>query len=64
MTKTILEYLQTEYNKTKWPYFNLLTLTAMFGEDNARKALNELWEMDVIRKRQGVNHDIVELIIE
>ncbi len=58
----ILPYLQSEYKKNPFPFFTKIELINMFGA-SAKEELNELKQNGSIRKRKGINGDLVELLI-
>jgi hypothetical protein len=60
MTNEILEYLQLEYSRTKWPFFSVNQLKYRFG-GNTGRMLNELFKSGYVAKRIGVNGPLVEL---
>lgn len=51
-------HIRLQYEKTKWPFFNVLELKKEFG----REAIKSLIETKTIRLRKGVNNHLVELI--
>lgn len=58
----LLQYLNSEYSRTRWPYFSSVKLINQFGEDG-RKELNELRSQKVISKIAGPNHPLVRLLV-
>lgn len=58
----MLEYLQIEFSKTKWPFFRVIDLIekGVFDRDEA----NRLFREGKIRKREGMHGDLIELINE
>lgn len=54
------EYLKTEYEKTKFPFFNIgkLNVIGIFDKDEA----NELAKKKIIRKRNGLNQSLIEYL--
>jgi hypothetical protein len=61
LKQQILTYLIDHYNKTKWPFFIQVELRNTFGNDVATH-LNELREEGYIRRAEGPNCPLVELI--
>lgn len=59
----ILSYLQSEYAKTKWPFFSLPQILNKFGEEG-RSELNKLTKAGQIKRREGMNCWLIELINE
>ncbi len=57
----ILPYLQSEYKKNPFPFFTKVELINMFGKDS-KDELNQLKRDGSIRKRKGINGDLVELL--
>jgi hypothetical protein len=54
----MLKHLQNRFAKTKWQYFNIndcLMLTS-------KEVLNEMRAKNWIRRRKGMNCDLVELV--
>lgn len=58
----IYEYLNKEYNRTKWPYFGLMELKYKFGK-NISDELNKLREEGKVTKRAGINYPLVLLLV-
>ena len=56
------EYLNKEYNRTKWHYFSLMKLLNMFGEE-VREELNKLREEGKVKSRNGSNGILVQLLV-
>ncbi len=57
----MLKHLQSIYAKTRWPFFRIQNIiNAGFTREEANKLRIE----GKIRKRKGINGDIIELIIE
>lgn len=54
------EYLSGEYARTKWQFTPIAKLKRMFSD--WRDQLNVLARLGIVRKREGVNDDLVELI--
>lgn len=54
----MLEELKEIYNKTKFPFVYVVQLKHF-----NRKEANELFKKGLIRKRRGINGDLIELII-
>lgn len=59
----ILSYLQSEYAKTKWPFFSLTQILNKFREEG-RSELNKLAKDGHIKRREGINCWLIELIIK
>ena len=59
----VFKCLQSEYSKTKWPFFSLTKILNKFGE-SGRSELNKLAKEGKARKRLGINGYLIELIIE
>lgn len=57
----ILAFLQDIHSKTKWPFFELNAIEARFGPET-KKHLNELREQKKVRRREGCNRSLIELI--
>lgn len=58
---TVLSYLQNEYSASKWPFFSLVEILNKFGE-SGRKELNQLAKEGKVRKREGMNVKLIELL--
>lgn len=56
----ILSYLQSEYAKTKWPFFSLTIILNKFKD--GRSELNKLAKDGHIKRREGMNCLLIELI--
>ena len=59
----VKEYLYQEYKRTNWCFFNSRTIINKFRE-NGRNELNELLSDGYIKKTEGANNPIVEIIPE
>lgn len=60
---SILEYLEQRYKKTKFQFIPLHELTTYFGEDiDLKPALNALRKKNLIKRREGGNYILVEII--
>ena len=57
----IIPYLQSEYKKNPFPFFTKVELINMFGP-GSKDELNQLKQDGSIRKRMGINGDLVELL--
>lgn len=57
----MLEYLLSEYARTKWPFFYVVKLKekGLFEKDEANKLASE----GRIKKREGMHGVLIELII-
>lgn len=58
----VLQVLQNQYDKTKFPYMNVMLLAKEIGKF-PREALNELHAQKKIRVHEGKNHKIIELVL-
>lgn len=61
MKPAILTYLKESYSKTRWPFTYLVEITNRF-KTGSKDCLNELAKEGIIRKRKGINSDLVELL--
>lgn len=61
MKQQILSYLIDHYNKTKWPYVNLMEIKNQFG-NNISNELNDLYQEGFITKEEGANTPLIKLI--
>lgn len=57
----ILSHLQSEYSKNPFPFFTTVEITNRFKEDTQAQ-LNELRENGFIRRREGINGILIELL--
>ncbi len=55
------DFLITTYQKTKWPYFQVIGLELAFGPTTI-KQLNQLRKEGVVKRRTSLNGTLVELI--
>lgn len=61
----ILEYLYLEYSRTKWAYFNLNRVRYKFGgEEKCRKELNDLFHEGKIKRVDGINGYLIQLLTD
>jgi hypothetical protein len=58
----IEEYLNVEFNKTKWPFFKLTDIVLKFGKES-KSELTKLKEQGKIIPRRGLNGSLVQLLI-
>jgi hypothetical protein len=56
----ILSYLEESYKITKWNFFHVIEVKNKFGE--CSDELNRLFREGKIRKRPGINGDLIELV--
>lgn len=60
------QYLQAVYNTKKWPFISLIQvfneLKGLQTKEETRAELNELVQAGKIRKREGINGDLIEII--
>ena len=61
MKQQILTYLIDQYNKTKWPYVNIMEIRNKFG-NNLSNELNDLYMDGYIIKEEGANTPLIKLI--
>lgn len=61
---TILQYLQSAYDISHFPYFSLVAVCNRFGDEIAKEASNELLKDGKIKKRMGINSILIQLIIK
>lgn len=59
---TVTEYLESKYQKTKWPFFSEIEVMNKFKGCNDE--LNQLFKEGKIRVREGMNARLIELITE
>ena len=55
------QFMKDTYEKTKFPFFTVMGLKLAFGA-TAVNDLNELRKQGIVRKREGANGPLVELI--
>jgi len=56
----ILEYMESIFKETRWPFFSLIKLRAKFGEGTVQE-LDSLLKKEIVRRREGCNCVLVEL---
>lgn len=61
---TVLQYLQSAYDISHFPFTRLPEVLNYFGEAEAKRQLNELFKDGKIKKRSGCNGILIELIID
>ena len=61
MKQQILSYLIDHYNKTKWPYVNIMEIKNQFINDISDE-LNDLYQEGYIIKEEGANTPLIKLI--
>lgn len=59
---TVESYINAEYLRTRWPYFNFMKILNKFGEEG-RKELTRLREEGKIKGRKGCNNALVLLAV-
>jgi hypothetical protein len=63
LENSIMEYLESRYNSTRFQFIPLHELTTYFGEDiDLKPALNALRKKNLINRREGGNYVLVEII--
>jgi len=55
-------HINKKYRLTRWPFFNLMEIIAVFGDDG-REELNNLKKEGKIRRRRGANAPLVQLLV-
>ena len=55
------KYISDKYLQTKWPFIYALEIINKFGEEG-RMWLNEMASDGKIRKREGINGNLIEII--
>lgn len=61
---TVLQYLQSAYDISHFPFTRLPEVLNAFGEEEAKRQLNELKREGKIARRIGGGFDLIELIID
>lgn len=58
----MIEYLQSIYEKTRWPFFLVVDLKSkgIFNREEANLLITE----GKIKKRQGMHGDLIELLYD
>lgn len=59
----VLKFMQDTYTKTQFPFFTVMGLKLAFGATTVND-LNELRKQGYIRRRNGANGPLVELLVE
>jgi hypothetical protein len=59
---TTESYINEQYSRTRWPFFNLMKLLNRFGE-TGREELKKLREQGKVTHRMGANYYLVQLLI-
>ena len=62
LANRVMEYLLQEVNKTNWTFFSLPKVQKEFKGIDIRDALNELSRNGYIRKREGMNNVLIEVV--
>lgn len=55
------QFMKDTYAKTKFPFFTVMGLKLVFGATTVND-LNELRKQGIVKKREGANGPLVELI--
>lgn len=62
LSPKILSHMEKIYAQTNWPFFSMVDLQNIFRKQDIKPALNELRKEGLIRRREGMNTVLIELI--
>ena len=63
LSEKILEYLESKYRNTGWPYIHIKELRSYFYRIDILPALNDLRIKGIVRKRENANGILIELVV-
>lgn len=60
---TVLDYIHGKYIDSGWPFVSFQEIANKFGNETTKNELNKMFLDGIVRKRDGCNGKLVQLIV-